>query len=210
MSEMTIKTPHIVMGNMKLGKNIPNINVPPTLTCRADAPCSKGCYARKGNFLFQNVIKSHQENLDLFLANPKEYFDGIIRFLNSGLISYKFFRWHSSGDVVNKTYMEGMIRVAKECPQTQFLAFTKKYELWNAFLDEGGKIPNNLNVVFSYWDKLFTVNNPHNLPRTYVDFRLKTMNPKFPEEYYQCPGDCNSCQHCWKLKGGESVVFHQH
>ena len=31
----------------KLGGFIPSINLPAGKTCRADAPCQKGCYAKK-------------------------------------------------------------------------------------------------------------------------------------------------------------------
>lgn len=42
----------ITTTNSKLGHQIPSINMP-TLTCRADAPCQKGCYAKKATTLFQ-------------------------------------------------------------------------------------------------------------------------------------------------------------
>ena len=44
--------------NSKLGGTIPSINLPAGLTCRADAPCQKGCYAKKGNWIFKNVKES--------------------------------------------------------------------------------------------------------------------------------------------------------
>ena len=59
---------NIVMGNTKLGNKIPVVNMPPIMTCRPGAPCNKYCYARKGSFLYDNVIKSHLNNL-------KEYCD---------------------------------------------------------------------------------------------------------------------------------------
>ena len=38
-----------------------------------------------------------------------------------------------------------------------------------------GKLPNNLNIVFSAWDKLWEVPNPHELPVAYVEFKNKMI-----------------------------------
>ena len=195
--------------NTKLSGQIPSVNLPPIRTCRKNAPCSHLCYATKGNFTFPNVKESHINNLACFIDNPKKYFDDIIAYLN-GLVSYRYFRYHSSGDIVNEEYFEGMIRVAKKCKSVKFLCFTKKFEIINNYLANGGKIPSNLHIVFSAWDKNFKVDNPYNLPMTYVDFKNKELNPNIPELAIPCVGKCYECQSCWSLQKGQSVVFHQH
>lgn len=44
-----------------------------------------------------------------------------------------------------------------------------------------------------------------------VDFKHKEMNsPDIPEDAFVCPGSCEQCQRCWKMKSGDAVVFHQH
>ncbi len=199
----------ITTTNSKLGGFIPSINLPAALTCRADAPCKKGCYALKGNFLYKNVRESHQKNLDYFINNPDLYFNEVIDYLNNGDISYKFFRWHSSGDIVNVRYLQGIIEVAKACPQTKFLCFTKKFNLVNDYLKEN-ELPKNLKIVFSAWDKNFTVDNPFNLPVTYVNFKDSSKNPDIPEFAIPCVGKCYECKSCWSLEKGQSVVFNQH
>jgi hypothetical protein len=155
------------------------------------------------------VKESHIHNLACFVSDSNQYFNDIIDFLN-GLVSYRYFRWHSSGDIVNKEYFEGIIKVAKKCKSVRFLCFTKKFEIVNDYLNEGGKIPNNLKVVFSAWDKNFKVPNPHNLPVTYVDFNDSSLNPEIPELAIPCTGACPECLACWGLKKGQAVVFHQH
>lgn len=195
--------------NSKLSGQIPSVNLPAVHTCRHDAPCKHLCYARKGNFTFPNVKASHMNNLACFVSNPEEYFNDIISFLN-GLVSYRYFRWHSSGDIVNYDYLLGMVRVAKKCKSVKFLCFTKKFELVNQYLASNEKLPSNLHIVFSAWDKNFKVENPFNLPVTYVDFIDTTMNPEIPELAIPCTGDCPSCLACWSLKKGQAVVFHQH
>ena len=205
-----MKNTKISLTNSKLGGYIPSVNLPAVLTCRADAPCKKGCYACKGNWLYKNVKESLQNNFDLFVNDSKKYFDDIIEFLNNGDVCYKFFRWHSSGDIVNYNYLLGMIRTAQECPQTKFLAFTKKFNLVNMYLNLGHKIPNNLHIVFSAWDKDFVVENPFNMPTTYINFKDKTKNADIPEFAIPCTGSCTSCKACWSLVAGQSVVFNQH
>lgn len=213
METTTLEKPtlRVVMGNAKLGRQIPNVNLPAIQTCRKDAPCKKGCYACHGNFLYESVARAHQRNLAAYRDDPKAFFKVITDFLLNGMTTYKFFRWHSSGDIVDAAYLEGMVKVAKKCPKTQFLAFTKKFELVNYYLSTGKTFPRNLHVVFSAWDKDFHFDNPYNLPVTYVDFKHKEMNsPDIPEDAFVCPGSCEQCQRCWKMKSGDAVVFHQH
>lgn len=199
----------ISLTNAKLGGKIPSINLPAGLTCRADAPCQKGCYAKKGNWLYKNVKKSLEENLNTYLNNPKQYFNEIVNFLNDNDVTYKFFRWHSSGDIVNYDYLLGMVDVAKRCKKTKFLCFTKKFFFINHYL-KSNELPKNLKIVFSAWDKTFEVLNPYNMPVTYVNFKDKSKNADIPEFAIPCIGDCKSCKSCWSLKPGQSVVFNQH
>jgi hypothetical protein len=200
----------ITTTNSKLGGFIPQINLPALVTCRKNAPCAKYCYARKGNFTFPKVQESIQNNLNEFLNDSKGYFKQIIDFLNNGEIIYKFFRWHSSGDIVNAEYLKGMVEVAKKCKHTKFLAFTKKFEIVNEYLASGEKLPKNLSIVFSAWDKTFKVDNPFNLPMTYVFFKKEENNADIPEFSFPCNGSCQNCKACWNLKKGQSVYFHQH
>ena len=200
----------ISLTNSKLGGKIPSVNLPPIKTCRPGAPCARLCYARKGHWRYSNVEASRENNYQEYLKNPMGYFNSIKEFLTSGLVTYKFFRWHSSGDIPEGTYFELMCKLAREVPEVKFLAFTKRFEIINREVDAGIKIPENLKIVFSAWDKDFEVPNPHNFPVTYVNFCDKSKNPEIPEFSIPCIGSCEKCQACWSLHKGQSVVFHQH
>ena len=200
---------HISLTNSKLGDKIPSLNLPAILTCRADAPCKKDCYATRGNWRFPNVQTSLRNNLDEFVSNPDKFFSDIVSWLKNDDITYKFFRWFSSGDIVNKRFLQGIIDVAKECPSTNFLCFTKKYELVNDYLKAGNEIPTNLHIVFSGWDKGWVVPNPFNLPMTFVEFKDCNKNC-IPEYAIPCTGSCQHCKSCWSLQKGQSVYFHKH
>ena len=190
--------------NSKLGAQILSINMPAGITCRPDAPCYKGCYAKHGHWLYNNVQKSLQENLEHYKENPKLFFDSVV--VQTALS--RFVRWHSSGDIVDPEYFEGMCRVARKNKETHYLCFTKKYEIVNSYLDSGKKIPKNLTIVFSAWSG-WLPENPYHLPTTYVygkDFR----NDLIPKDSIPCRGSCERCQACWQLKKNMSVYFVKH
>lgn len=198
----------ISLTNSKLGGKIPSLNLPTTI-CRGDAPCKKECYANKGNWKYKNVQQSLQNNLNEFLEDGEKFFNGIIDYLNNDDITFKFFRWFSSGDIVNYEFLMGMVKVANATPQTKFLCFTKKFDLVNTFLDFN-ELPSNLKIVFSGWDKNFKVENPYSLPTTWVNFKDQSKNADIPEFAIPCKGSCQTCKACWSLEKGQSVYFDQH
>ena len=122
----------------------------------------------------------------------------------------QYFRWHSSGDIVNGEYLQMMVRVAKECGATKFLVFTKQFEIVNAYLNAGNLLPDNLSIVYSAWGD-FIPENPHNLPMAYV--RFKKEKCQIPEYAMECTGYCGECvsgKSCWNMNKGEAVVFNEH
>lgn len=204
---MTPDHVHISYHVSKLGVDIPSVSLPVGGTCRPDAPCFRKCYARRGRFCFQRNKAHLQNNLEMWLVNPEqyEYEVGIAAFFHG------YFRWHSAGDIPNTAYLDMMVRVAKDKPNTRFLAFTKKYELVNGWLDDNGTFPTNLTIVLSAWGS-FVPENPHNLPLAYIRFRKEDTN--IPAHARECPSYCGNCvatgMSCWDLKPGEAVVFNEH
>ena len=198
---------HVSTTVSKLGNAIPTVNLPPIVTCRPDAPCFKDCYARRGNFRYKNVMSSMENNLLAYKENPQLFFTMIAEVWQNFLRT----RWFAAGDIVDMDFLKGMCWVARKCPNTKILCFTKKYELINQFLDEGHKIPKNFRIVFSRW-KDFPCDNKYNLPETWVYFPKggKDINALIPEDAIPCSGKCSKCAACWNLKKGQSVVFKKH
>ena len=190
--------------NSKLGGQIYSINLPPVVTCRSDAPCFKGCYACKGNWLFPNVKNSLNQNLEAYKGNPDLFFESIAA--QTALV--RFCRWHSSGDIVDMQYFEGMCKVARKNKETHYLCFTKKHEIINEFLSKGKRIPKNLSIVFSAWSN-WIPENPYDLPMTYV-YGKEFNNELIPKDAIPCGGKCETCQACWTLKKGQHVYFLKH
>lgn len=194
----------ISAGNTKMGA-IPSVSLPPVITCPSDCPCSKKCYAAKLCRIYPTVRKAYQNNLDILLTNPALYWDGVY---NAAKMT-KFFRWHVSGDIPNLEYFARMVSLAQVIPGTQFLAFTKRYNIINDYINHGGVIPGNLKIIFSEWEGMETP-NPHNLPTAAVIF--KGQQPR--EDWKICGGNCAACAcrgvGCWELKNGETIAFYEH
>lgn len=195
--------------NSKLGV-IPSVNITPIVTCRPNCPCAKDCYAMKGRFRFASVKDSMTTNYETYIHSPEIYFKEIKSFIDDGIRVYSYFRWHAAGDIVDKPYLEGMVKLARELHNTSFLAFTKKHELINRYIGEGGVIPDNLHIVFSAWGNELVPFNPYGFPVAYVRFSDDAKNSSIPQEAIECSGDCTTCLQCWRINHGESVVFNKH
>lgn len=200
--------PKISTKNKKLGECIPTINLPAGASCREDAPCYKYCYAKHGKMAMKNPKECYQKNLDSYIKCPDAFFGIIDATLN--MIPYKYFRYHSAGDIPDEKYLDLMCKLARKHKETQFLCFTKKYEIVNNYLDNHKK-PKNLVLVLSNWGD-WVCPNPHKLPTAWVD--LKNQTCLIPSDANHCSGYCGDCVNtdgsCWKLKKGESIVFKQH
>lgn len=196
--------------NSKLGFGILQCNMPMVITCRPDAPCKNGCYCAKGRM--RMVQKDHVKRYEAYLENPDMFFRRIDMELSLGVVP--FMRWHSAGDIVDERYFIGMVEIAEKHPETKFLAFTKKYELVNSYLANGGKIPANFNILFSYWGKGWEVPNPFNLPQAHIKMGDAEFDSVIPSDALHCGGLCAECvkgaENCWQLGKGRSVVFVKH
>lgn len=193
----------VTNSNSKLG-SICAINLPAIKTCREDAPCKKLCYANKGNFVYKNVKKCYEDNLNAFLKDKEQTKKDIIE----QLPIIGFCRIHASGDFVNMEYLEMLVEIAKEVKGVNFMAFTKKYELVNEFIANGNKIPSNFKILFSGWHGL-EMNNPYNLPTAFVRLN-NVVDNRIKKTAIECSGKCDKCFACWNVKKKQQVVFHQH
>ena len=192
--------------------NIVSIDYLPEYTCNRSYPCWKHCYARKGAFNYNNVIKRKILNtLDYFKSARKHFnkIDAIVKY--NFALGIKHVRFFGSGDIPDAAYMNYVIDLCNMNPGVKFLIYTKKYNIVNSKLNEY-VMPKNLTIILSSWLGI-VFNNPHNLPVAYLEFE------KIPEgvKQYNCDckknknqNHCASCLRCWKLKSNESVVFKLH
>lgn len=195
----------ITTANQKLGGLIAQVNMPYLTTCRNDAPCKQGCYCAKGNMAYPNVRESHMQRYRLYKNNPEAFFQAIS--VELSMIQYKFFRWHSSGDIPDVQYLELMCKLARKHRETRFLCFTKKDYLVNGYFYLKKRKPSNLVIVFSNWQKWHPY-NPFGFPESFVDFG----DGHVPKDGYVCGGKCYECEgtHCWHMDKGDKVIFKKH
>lgn len=194
----------ISAGNTKMGA-IPSISLPPVITCAAGCKCAAKCYAAKLCRLRPTVRAAYQRNLDILAEDPGDYW----RQIRAAAATARFFRFHVSGDIPDQGYLLEMIFTAQSNPGTQFLAFTKQYEIVNGLLAMGYAIPANLKLIFSAWPGM-PMDNPYRLPVANVIFRGQQPDPAWKI----CGGNCTECAcqgvGCWELKRGESIAFYEH
>ena len=191
-------------GNAKMGY-IPSVSLPPVTTCAKNCPCAKKCYAAKLCRIYPSVKRAYQNNLDILNNNDLDYWYQV----QQAAKTTKYFRYHVSGDIVDMSYFNMMCVTAEQIPDTTFLAFTKRYDIVNHYIDIFGKLPKNLKIIFSLWDGMPTP-NPHNLPTAAVIF--KGQQPA--DNWKICGGNCSECAcrgvGCWELKNGETIAFYEH
>lgn len=204
--------------NSKLGA-IKSCSVKSKLTCRADAPCLKVCYTSSGAFNYKNVKERHNLNTMAIIQSP-EYVENVIV---SGIMLDRYFRWNVAGDIFSDSYLQLIINVARRTPDTKHLVYTKYYERVNSYLDAGGTIPDNLNIVFSTWSGL-DCPNPHNLPATdcilkdgssYHNINENALGDNIKPcncnaNTKELKHTCDKCLKCWHLKKGDILYFKEH
>lgn len=196
----------ISKGNSKMG-SIMSVSLSAWVTCPDNATCKHDCYAAKIERLRPNVRSSYMKNLDILIGDPESYW----RQVEAAIMVSRYFRFHVAGDIPTPRYLEKMCEIAARNPHCEILCFTKRYGFVNQYLDDGGKIPENLHLILSGW-KGMQMDNPYNLPEAHVIYRDGTTTAR--KDAKPCGGNCTHCAKisggCWTLKHGEQIAFGQH
>lgn len=198
-------TVKISKGNSKLGA-IPSVSLPSIKTCR-NCACQEKCYAQKLERLRPAVRNAYQHNLEVWIKDPETYW----REVEASIMMSRFFRFHVSGDIPSFKYLVNMVEIARRQPHCEILCFTKKYNLVNEFIEQGGELPGNLHMIFSGWVGL-EMANPFSLPEAHVRYRDGSTTAR--EDAIECSGNCTECAltegGCWNLQKGQQVIFNEH
>ena len=198
-------TVKISKGNSKLGA-IPSVSLPSIKTCR-NCACQEKCYAQKLERLRPAVRNAYQHNLEVWIKDPETYW----REVEASIMMSRFFRFHVSGDIPSFKYLINMVEIARRQPHCEILCFTKKYNLVNELIEQGGELPGNLHMIFSGWVGL-EMANPFSLPEAHVRYRDGSTTAR--EDAIECSGNCTECAltegGCWSLQKGQQVIFNEH
>jgi len=196
----------VSMSNSKMGK-VASVSMLPIITCPAccAGSCGSKCYALKLANLRPTVRSAYARNTAIAKYAIKAYFKAV----DETMKAVRFFRFHVSGDILNKEYFSEMIKASENNPHCEILVFTKKYNLVNEYLNQGNKLPDNMHILFSGWFNLDPV-NPYGLPET----RVYTGESDFNDNWTPCGGNCLNCavtgSGCWTAKQGETIAFKLH
>ena len=200
-----MSTVKISKGNSKLGA-IPSVSLPSIKTCR-NCACQEKCYAQKLERLRPAVRNAYQHNLEVWIKDPETYW----REVEASIMMSRFFRFHVSGDIPSFKYLVNMVDIARRQPHCEILCFTKKYNLVNEFIEQGGELPGNLHMIFSGWVGL-EMANPFSLPEAHVRYRDGSTTAR--DDAIECSGNCTECAltegGCWNLQKGQQVIFNEH
>lgn len=198
----------ISIDNKKLGA-IPSLSFPVGITC---AECARssclvgGCYAARMCRVRPSIAEAWRCNLEAWQTRPEDVKKAII---SQAMIS-RFFRYFIGGDIPDAAFFAAMVEIARACTSCTFLAFTKKYEIVNAYAAEFGAdgIPSNLQIIFSKWRA--DIPNPYAFPTSRVLFTAEEIETAASV----CGGNCADCicrgVSCWSLKKGEEIAFIKH
>lgn len=110
-------------GNGKIGR-IKNISVAPILSCTgACGSCAQHCYDIKAVLQYPEVAKARARNYVLLVSHPMEFYIQA----RKAIASQKkgLFRWNVGGEIANLCYLQIMVKLAADFPETKFLVFTK-------------------------------------------------------------------------------------
>ena len=193
--------------NRKMG-DVASVSVLPFITCpaRCAKTCGASCYAAKIALLYKNTLKAYARNTALLIETPGEFW----RQVEAAIMGARFFRLNVSGDILNADYFKNACEIAARQSHCKILMFTKRYEIVNAYIKNGGEIPENLRVIFSAWEGLKPI-NPYKLPESSV---IMPDAETIPQNWKICGGNCFECfaagAGCLGLKTGETVAFHLH
>lgn len=197
-------------GNTKMGK-VASVSLLPVLTCpaRCNGTCGDKCYALKLAILRPSVLRSYARNTAVARLAPSAFWSAI----NKAMAKAEYFRFHVSGDIPGADYLHRVIGACKSAPHCQVLMFTKRFEIVNEYLYNGGVLPGNLHLLFSGWTNLFPTEygyNPYHLPETTVYAKDEDIRP----EWTPCGGNCLDCAihdgGCWAAKPGDTIAFKIH
>jgi hypothetical protein len=157
--------------------------------------CHK-CYALKGNYLYDSVVKSHANRLAAYNADPIKWRSAMVELIRKRIPESadednKYFRIFDSGDLQSEAMLRDWIWIAEQLPDIQFWLPTKEYALIVGFKEA---TPDNLVV---------RVSSPKidQKPMRAYEFTSTVHDKSEPHGFvcraYEREGKCGDCRACW-------------
>lgn len=197
--------------------------------------CEAFCYAINGARQHHNaVMPSTIKNLIIYRMDPERFESELDGELNGWKATKgnpeKVFRWHASGEIEDRSYLDMMMRVAEKHPDVHFYSYTKRFEWIKDYLDIHGDFPENFVWNLSVWgDNL----EKSGFPKEYLSKvqRFEWKDEISVEEYNRsihCQSvthdkegekkghlnherNCRVCGLCWRGRcKGRTIIVYNH
>lgn len=194
------KTINFSKGNRKLPSTTVIFNLPHLVTCPgATDDCKRYCYARKAETAYKQVLPYRYRNLEA--SKQADFATNAINTLKS-MRNVNCVRIHESGDFYNQAYVDAWTTVAQALPNLRFTFYTKSYHLFD--FSKLRALPNV--TAFASIDPT----TPLATLKKSIGWQHATVTlDKVPENFFECPGSCKSCTHCYEANASH-VCFHKH
>ena len=161
--------------------SVGRFNLPAKLSCPGStAQCRAKCYAIKAERAYRGVLPCRQRNMTL--ASTDIFVQTMVKQLSKRNPAY--FRIHESGDFYNQAYLDKWGEIARQTPDTVYLAFTKCWDL------DWSHIPGNVVVYWSVWPD--SVGVP-------AAGRYAYAGDCGHADMVECAGHCDDCMVCWTV-----------
>jgi len=164
-----------------------------------------GCYAKKGNYRYKNVIEHREHNLRT-LDNLDTWRRSMIKLIKDNDVT-GFFRWHDSGDINSAEHLKAIIDIALALPDIQFWIPTKEKGILNQVQREM-QIPDNLIIRLS----MPMVNQPPSSKNWALTSTVRTKDGEVHGVECKAPennGKCGTCRACWD-KSIDNITYLKH
>ena len=195
--------------------------------------CEDFCYAINGARQHHNaVIPSTIKNLILYRMDPVRFEKELDAELSKWSLKTKedkVFRWHASGEIEDRKYLDMMMRIAEKHPDVHFYSYTKRFTWIKDYLNIHGDFPANFVWNLSVWkDNL----KESGFPEEYLSkVQLFEWRDEITEEEYyhtiHCRSvvvkdgnkkghldhnmNCRKCGLCWRgFCKGRTIVVGNH
>ena len=161
------------------------------------------CYARKGRYVFPNVIAAMKKRL---AALRQLNWVDVMTFLIEKREKSGFFRWHDSGDVQGVWHLEKIAEVARRLPNIKFWLPTREYGFVREWMSLGIK-PDNLTIRLSAYMM-------DGAPPATLAKKLGLTTSGVVRDGFSCPAsdqgnECKECRACWD-ETVENINYKKH
>jgi hypothetical protein len=157
------------------------------------------CYARRGHFMFPNVVEAQYKRLEAVQFSTT-WVDDMVELIGSK--KETFFCWHDSGDLQSINHLQKIVRIAERLANYRFWLPTLEYRFIQAYRSMTKGFPPNLTVRLS----TPIIDQPR-MATDECTSSVVSANASCPA--LRQGNSCGNCRDCWDPRITH-VTYQQH